>query len=121
MLDAAYLDTYRRYKSGTKAVVQWLAETAGYEATTSKSKSKSKKAKLNADIKLPSSVLPDLASKIAKSSTYTGAPRHILLTLRSVISARKECGRLYQSPIDTDNGKASFQSNNGHERLSEHP
>ncbi|KAK5170303.1 uncharacterized protein LTR77_004890 [Saxophila tyrrhenica] len=107
MFADVYYDTYKQYKAATKTVVQWLAATAETLRPTARPSSQQAKAQ---PITLPVDVLPQLAQQIADNEEgIPSVPRHILQTLRSVISGRKACAAFHSAK-----GTGESPSDSGH-------
>ena len=95
MADQAISDLYERYKSGTKQVVQWVAETANDQRAGAAPSKKPQRA-----ITLSTSELLRLAERIADNANPKRAPPTgiavIISVLSSVISGRRECATWYR-------------------------
>ncbi|KAK3624408.1 hypothetical protein LTR56_021032 [Elasticomyces elasticus] len=108
MASYAISDLYQRYKSGTKKVVQWLAETAGTECIGITSSPQSK------TIQLTTANLVQLAKRIVgKASPKREAPKgldSIIRILVHVIAGRRECSVWYQQKAELAGQKNASHS-----------
>ena len=108
-LPSIVLDTYLRYKTGTKTFVQWLASSARATGTVEdlftdpvsgrkkgKARKESKIAPSTSDepIHIPLSLYDKLANAVIGSSTAT-VPKSMLDILHDAISKREECAVYY--------------------------
>ncbi|KAK5709154.1 hypothetical protein LTR17_020030 [Elasticomyces elasticus] len=108
MASYAISDLYQRYKSGTKKVVQWLAETAGTECIGIASSAPSK------TIQLTTKHLIQLAEKIAGDASKDSAPStgltDTISKLCDVISGRRECSSWYRQKAELAGEKDASHS-----------
>lgn len=102
---AAFIGRYKRYKAGTKQVIEWLARTADrvgdLRSCLDCLKPKASGSKLSkADIetiRIKTHELKKLAVLIADSDPPVGVPRDILRVLKDVIAGRQACASWYAS------------------------
>ncbi|KAK5119619.1 hypothetical protein LTR85_007448 [Meristemomyces frigidus] len=119
MATSAITDLYQRYKTGTKCVVQWLAETAGRRAdlTSLLPRVNGDSHEHSAVVRLSSADLLRLAEGIATSvKPKRPAPTGIDVTLsvlEHVIAGRRECSEWYRCNADNE-GKDAAKEDKSH-------
>lgn len=102
---AAFIGRYKRYKAGTKQVIEWIARTADrvgdLKSCLDCLKPNAKGSKLSkADIetiRIKTHELKKLAALIADSDPPVGVPRDLFRVLEDVIAGRQACASWYAS------------------------
>lgn len=129
-MDASSLliDTYKRYKTGTKAFVQWLATAARATGTVddifavptsgtlegkAREDNKNQQQTPTKAFQVPLRHLAKLAEAVVAHPNAT-VPPSMFTILRDVISKRKDCVVFYRSP-NTKVAKAAKNQIEGHE------
>jgi hypothetical protein len=132
-LSPLLVDTYRRYKRGTKAFTQWLGTTARatglvdhlFSDQPEKPQSRSMRRKKDKDRvsqqlamshKILVKALVSLATAIEEAKIST-IPRHVLVILEDVISARKDCASWYRAYQLEENSSTMKSHEDGHEHI----
>ncbi|KAK5709157.1 hypothetical protein LTR17_020033 [Elasticomyces elasticus] len=93
MLPPTISDRYRRYKSGTKKAVHWLAITAGSVRTKASTKA-------GETVKLPTTELRRLTDCIVQRASLGRPPpsgiKSTIFLLEDVVAGRRECSTWYK-------------------------
>lgn len=115
---AAFIGRYKRYKAGTKQVIEWLARTADRVGDLASCldclRPKANGTKLSkADIetiRIKTHELKKLAALIADSDPPVGVPREVLQVLEDVIAGRQACASWYASQAIGDVSELASQN-----------